>query len=565
MHRRFTTVVGAGALVATSLFVGTQFAAGATTAEETVFVPIAPCRLVDTRPGDLNVGPVDEPVGEGQDVTFTAWGTGDANSPCDLPATATAIATNTTVANPTARTFVTLYPADVANPGTSNLNVLAGDSPTPNSANIPLSAQGAFTVFNNRGNVNVIIDVNGYFQPSSAIGATGPAGEDGPIGPEGPIGPDGATGPAGPAGGSDTGHTLTSVDTLDSVGRFTSTAIGTNGNPIISYQDETNGNLLVAACDDPACSTATINVVDPAPDAGRSTSIAIGTDGNPVISYLEEDNFTLQLAACSDPICSAPPTITTVDSTTDAGYDSSIAIGANGNPIISYSDGSLFDLKVAACDNSTCTSSTITTLDSADQVGSSTSIAIGTDGNPVISYYDSTNSDLKIVTCSDAACLNSTNRTVDSNGRVGISTSITIAASGNPIISYFDDTEFDLKVAACSDATCTSADITTLDDAGIVGLDTSITIGNDDNPIISYYDATNDDLRVAACTDSTCTAATVSTLDTGGDGGNVGQWTSIAIGTDGKPVVAYYDGGNEDLKVASCGNATCASYTPRNR
>jgi hypothetical protein len=39
---------------------------------------------------------------------------------------------------------------------------------------------------------------------------------------------------------------------------------------------------------------------------------------------------------------------------------------------------------------------------------------------------------------------------------------------------------------------------------------------------------------------------------------NVGQATSIAIGTDGRPVISYYDMTAKSLKVAKCSRATCA-------
>ncbi len=56
-----------------------------------------------------------------------------------------------------------------------------------------------------------------------------------------------------------------------------------------------------------------------------------------------------------------------------------------------------FDLKVAKCTNPACTGAvSITRLDSAGNVGEYTSIAIGTDGNAVISYFDDTNDDLKV-------------------------------------------------------------------------------------------------------------------------------------------------------------------------
>jgi len=55
-------------------------------------------------------------------------------------------------------------------------------------------------VFNYAGTVHVIIDINGYYQPSSSIGATGPQGPEGPEGPEGPKGDTGLTGAKGDTG-----------------------------------------------------------------------------------------------------------------------------------------------------------------------------------------------------------------------------------------------------------------------------------------------------------------------------------------------------------------------------
>lgn len=187
MARRSVTILAAVALAATGTLVGTQFASGAPDGTETVFVPITPCRLVDTRPNTatspaINVGPRNTKLGADEAASFTAWGTGDGNSPCEVPATAVAIATNTVAVSPSARSFMTLYPADVANPGTANLNYIAGQAPTPNAANIPLSPTGTFSVFNAFGTVHVVIDVNGYYQPSSAVGGTGPAGPAGPSG-----------------------------------------------------------------------------------------------------------------------------------------------------------------------------------------------------------------------------------------------------------------------------------------------------------------------------------------------------------------------------------------------
>jgi hypothetical protein len=61
------------------------------------------------------------------------------------------------------------------------------------------------------------------------------------------------------------------------------------------------------------------------------------------------------------------------------------------------------DLKVAHCVDIACTSATITTLDSVGKVSIFTSITIGVDGLPIISYYGGGN--LKVARCSNAFCL----------------------------------------------------------------------------------------------------------------------------------------------------------------
>jgi hypothetical protein len=46
-----------------------------------------------------------------------------------------------------------------------------------------------------------------------------------------------------------------------------------------------------------------------------------------------------------------------------------------------------------------------TTVDSVDNVGQYTSVTVGADGLPVISYFDDTNDDLKVAHCSNRFCV----------------------------------------------------------------------------------------------------------------------------------------------------------------
>ena len=283
---------------------------------------------------------------------------------------------------------------------------------------------------------------------------------------------------------------------------------------------------------------------------GQATSIAIGSDNFPVISYFDSSKFDLKLVHCTNTTCSdwdAPESLVT---TGFVGSFTSIAIGFDDFPVISYYDALNRDLKLVHCTNVSCTSADVPiTLDSAGNVGRHTSIAIGSDNFPVISYYDVTNGDLKLVHCTNTTCSDwDTPESLDTTGVVGQDTSIAIGSDNFPVISYYDSINFDLKLVHCTDVSCTTAVVPiTLDTTDFVGQFTSIAIGSDNFPVISYYDVTNDDLKLVHCTNTTCSARDApESLDTTGV---VGSYTSIAIGFDDFPVISYYDGTNGDLKL----------------
>jgi preprotein translocase subunit Sec61beta len=355
------------------------------------------------------------------------------------------------------------------------------------------------------------------------------------------------------------GFSRTTLDSAGAVGKYTSITIGADGLGLISYYDDTNGNLKAAHCNDAACSSASLATLDSAGYVGRDTSITIGADGLGLISYYDITNSALKVAHCNDAACSSA-SLATLDNSGDVGRHTSITIGADGLGLISYYDITNGDLKVAHCNDATCSSASLATLDSAGSVGEYTAITIGADGLGLISYLDITNGDLKVAHCNDATCSGASVSTLDSAGFVGYYTSITIGADGLGLISYFDAGNGNLKAAHCNDAACSSASLATLDSAGAVGYDTSITIGADGRGLISYHDNTNLDLKAAHCNDAACSSANVYTLDSAG---NVGQYTSITIGTDGLGLISYLDDTNDNLKAAHCANTFCIPYFRR--
>lgn len=287
------------------------------------------------------------------------------------------------------------------------------------------------------------------------------------------------------------------------------------------------------------------------------TSIAIGADGLPIISYRSVGaSVGLKVAHCNDLTCSGDAEY--MLDTGDVGQFSSITIGTDGFPIISYYDAANDDLKVAHCDDVTCSSVTPNTVDSTGNVGQYTSIAIGSDGLPIISYYDATDHDLEFAHCSNAACSSATLRTLVSTNDVGKYSSIALGVDGLPIIGYFDDTNNTLQVLHCKDNTCSTQDTpVTIDDVATAG-HISIAIGVDGRAIVAYCG--NLALRVAHCDNTRCSTATKKILDFGSPNPPFlyGYYTSIMMRANGLPIISYYALTQADLKVALCNDFACS-------
>ena len=115
------------------------------------FHAIPPCRVVDTRSGP--------PLSAGADRTLPVTGV------CLVPATATAVAGNLTVTQPTAAGFLTLFPAGTTLPTTSTINYSVGRT-RANNGIFGLGFGGALVVHSGQasGTTHLLLDVYGYFE-----------------------------------------------------------------------------------------------------------------------------------------------------------------------------------------------------------------------------------------------------------------------------------------------------------------------------------------------------------------------------------------------------------------
>jgi hypothetical protein len=351
----------------------------------------------------------------------------------------------------------------------------------------------------------------------------------------------------------------------DGGGQYTSIALDVSGFPVISHYDPASGDLKTVHCGNAACSSGnTLASPDTTNDVGKYGSLKLDASGNPVVSYFDESVFDLRLLHCGNANCTAGNTTTSPDSsiTTSTGLYSSLALDGSGNPVVSYHEVPHDGLKVLRCNNPTCTSYGSTFADPGNIVGPYTSIALDASGFPVVSYYDETNRDLKVVHCGNATCTSgNTITSPDSAVAVGQYTSIALDTSGNPVVSYYDQSGGDLKVLHCGNPNCTSGNtIMSPDTTGDVGKYSSIRLDGSGHPVVSYYDASGANLRVLHCGDPACASGSVTT--TPDSTGDVGQYTSLALDASGNPVVSYYDATNGLLKVLHCGDPACSPPTP---
>ena len=124
------------------------------------FVPVTPTRVLDTRTG-VGQGDVVRRIGARGRIDLQVTGAGG------VPADGvTAVAVNITGVRASAATFLTVFPADSAQSGTSTVNLAAGA--TRASLVLPrVGPDGRISIANDAGSADVLADVVGFYRSDS--------------------------------------------------------------------------------------------------------------------------------------------------------------------------------------------------------------------------------------------------------------------------------------------------------------------------------------------------------------------------------------------------------------
>ncbi len=125
------------------------------------YTGLTPTRILDTRTPS-------RPVGPDGTIDLRVLGVGG------VPATGvSAVVLNVTANDPTAPTFVTVFPTGIARPDSSNLNVASGET-APNLVVANVGANGQISLYNSAGTVNLLVDVTGWFATGTSINSLSP-------------------------------------------------------------------------------------------------------------------------------------------------------------------------------------------------------------------------------------------------------------------------------------------------------------------------------------------------------------------------------------------------------
>lgn len=367
---------------------------------------------------------------------------------------------------------------------------------------------------------------------------------------------------------------ITTVDTDGNSGIMPAMTTGADGLGIVSYASNDpavgNNRLLVSHCSDAACTSVVTHKIDTTADVGWFSSIKIGADGLPLISYqsyrtADHTAYTndLKVAHCVDVVCSSA-TITTLDTASTVDARTSLSIGADGLGLIVYQNesGSQAVVKAAHCANAACTSATYRTLDTIGINGGGfygpETVTVSPSGTAYIAYADPTSKTLRLNICDVTTADCHLFTPVDKN--YGIGFSLAFGRDGLPLISYQGNSTSsgsDLVVRHCANVYCTSSTTATVHTGAFTGWTPSLAIGADGFGVVAFSDYTNKDLVVAHCSNVACTSLTTNPVDEFGK--VAANSLGIAIGADGLPMIAFSDGDNVDLKVAHCGDVACST------
>jgi hypothetical protein len=345
------------------------------------------------------------------------------------------------------------------------------------------------------------------------------------------------------------------LDSSNDVGSSVSIALRSDGRPVIAHHNNTSGWLKLYSCSDAACVTGISRILDIAgADVGEDTSVAIRPNGLPVIVYRDVAAQALKLFDCTTETCSTGVARILDDSVDVSARNTSMVLRADGRPFIAYYEFTNFTVRAYDCANVSCSSGVVCTLSGGGVT--STDVQIRADGRPLIAVGGNPGAGtrVRLYDCTNLDCTTATVRAPPSTPSAA-PVALLIRSNDRPLIAT-TGLSGNLTMSDCADAICSST-LQTILTTGTSFNTVAMKLRSNGFPLIAYGDvvaANQSDLALFDCSNTSCTAGSIRTIVSNGD---FGAEVALALRADDRPVIAYYDALNDDLRLRVCANPEC--------
>jgi hypothetical protein len=396
------------------------------------------------------------------------------------------------------------------------------------------------------------------------------------------------------------------LDMAQDVGAGTSVAIDpTSGFPVVAYYDRSNRDLKIYRCQAADCATGSSVVVDSVGDVGRNPNLAIRGDGRVYVSYRDDTNGVVRVAtaasaagpwttgvaagdseealitvrpapqspvlyfadpdhrlvrrACTTDTCSSG--VNTELSGVAEAKNPSLVVMPDGNPLISHRHSGTGAQLATICTAPDCSTRTLVTLDAAAGAGAR-SVALATAASaPYVLYRVDSQQAIASARCNNTACATVTRR-IAINGTTAYAARVALRPDGRPVLVYLrNDRQGRPWLALCADPRCNTHVKRVL--PGFNSLATpDVGIRPDGRPFV-YFGSVGG-TAIYSCSDADCTSGISREVSPSGSG--TSDWTSLAIRSDGRPVLLYVRrqvSNPIEFRMHVCADVDCTSGTDR--
>ena len=341
------------------------------------------------------------------------------------------------------------------------------------------------------------------------------------------------------------------VDESLDAGRHVELVLREDGRPLLAYHEDGLGSLRLYDCADAVCSSGTRRNLVGTGDAGEGIAMVLRSDGRPLIAFIDDTADALRMYSCNDAACTAGVTTTLDAPVVPSMVD--LALRADGRAVVVYrSFGSFNYMRTWHCSNLDCTAGA-----SAEHPAIPTGVAIviRADGRPLLAAGGNAGAadSPRFWDCANAACSSGTLRTTSGVIYQGVG-AMQLRADGRALLltSPLGGTP---GIVACGDVNCTSSTATLLPGcASSSAVDLALRPGGSATAACVRQAEGEYALGLHSCSTTSCSAGSNQPLL---PFGRAGRAVAIAVRADDRPVIAYYDDVNGDLRLYVCGSAAC--------